>query len=67
MWGLNQDSKGREKDLGIMRINTILAREGAFNSTDVVVVLQDLAGGRPFTESYRPRSVRSTSSEDPLP
>lgn len=64
MWGLNQDPRGREKDLGIMRLNTLLVREGAFNSTDVVTVLQDLAGGRPFTESFWPRPPRGAHSRE---
>jgi hypothetical protein len=51
-FGLNQDPHGREKDLGIMRINTIVAREGDFNPVRVVTVLQHLASGRPFTESF---------------
>lgn len=53
MFGLNQDPGGREKDLGVMRINTILAREGAFNTSDCVHVLQHLAAGRPFVDSFR--------------
>jgi hypothetical protein len=53
MFGLNQDPRGREKDLGVMRINAIVAREGDFNPTEVVHVLQDLASGRAFAESFR--------------
>lgn len=67
MFGLNQDPYDREKSLGIMRINTILAREGAFNTADVVHVLQHLAAGRPFVESYRtqgrPRAPRSGGTD----
>jgi hypothetical protein len=62
MFGLNQDPGGREKELGIMRINTILAREGAFNTADVVHVLQHLAAGRPFVESYRAK-LRARASQ----
>jgi hypothetical protein len=54
MFGLNQDPKGREKQLGILRVNELLVREGIFNSNNDVVVLQDLGSGRPFTESYAP-------------
>lgn len=53
MFGLNQDPAGREKALGIVRVNPIVAREGAFSVSDEVVVLQDLAAGRAFLESYR--------------
>ena len=51
-YGLNQDPQGREKKLGIMRINEIVVREGEFSSDNEVYVLQDLATGRPFLESF---------------
>ena len=51
-YGLNQDPQGREKKLGIMRINEIVVREGEFSPDNEVTVLQDLAIGRPFLESY---------------
>lgn len=51
-YGLNQDPHGREKKLGILRINEIVVREGAFSSDNEVCVLQDLTVGRPFLESY---------------
>lgn len=51
-YGLNQDPNGREKKLGILRINEIVVREGAYSSDEEVHVLQDLAAGRPFLESY---------------
>jgi hypothetical protein len=54
MWGLNQDPGGREKQLGIMRINELVVREGLFNSQNDVVILQDLRSGRPFLESFTP-------------
>jgi len=60
-YGLNQDPSGREKALGIMRINEIVVREGAFSSDHEVYVLQDLAAGRPFLESYT--LTRSISEE----
>jgi len=52
MFGLNQDPRGREKDLGVTRISTIVAREGHYNPTRAVHVLQDLRSGRPFMESF---------------
>ncbi len=51
-YGLNQDFHGREKALGVMRINEIVVREGAFSNDKEVHVLQDLAAGRPFLESF---------------
>ena len=52
MYGLNQDRHGREKKIGIMRINEIVIREGDFDTTSCVTVLQNLNLGRPFTGSY---------------
>ncbi len=51
-YGINQDPHGREKKLGIIRVNEIVVREGAFSSDNEVCVLQDLAAGRPFLGSY---------------
>jgi hypothetical protein len=51
-FGLNQDVAGREKKLGIMRINQIVVREGDFSPDNEVYVLQDLAIGRPYLESF---------------
>lgn len=51
-YGLNQDPQGREKKLGIMRINEIVVREGEFSADNEVFVLHDLAIGRPFLESF---------------
>ncbi len=53
-YGLNQDPSGREKRLGIMRINEIVVREGAFATDNEVCILQDLAAGRPFLDGYVP-------------
>jgi hypothetical protein len=53
MYGLNQDPKEREKKLGIMRINEIVIREGDFDTTSCVTVLQSLNLGRPFLGSYK--------------
>ena len=35
-----------------MRINEIVVREGEFSADREVYVLQDLASGRPYLESY---------------
>lgn len=52
MFGLNQDPNGREKQIGIMRINRLIVRDGDFISGECVHVLQHLAIGRPFLGSY---------------
>lgn len=52
MYGLNQDKKGREKGMGIMRINQIVVREEDFSNLNQVIVLQNLARGLPFLASY---------------
>ena len=53
MYGLNQDKDGREKTLGLMRVNEIVVREEEFLSTNEVTVVQDLKRGRPFLGSYK--------------
>lgn len=52
MYGLNQDPWGREKRLGILRVNEIVVREGEFSPENEVAILQDLRRGRPFVDSY---------------
>ena len=52
MYGLNQDKNGREKEIGIMRFNKIVLREGDFHSSQEVYVLQRLEIGRPFLGSF---------------
>jgi hypothetical protein len=52
MYGLNQDKHGREKGIGIMRINEIVVRESDFNIKNQIHVLQNLRRGRPVLESY---------------
>jgi hypothetical protein len=52
MYGLNQDPAGREKELGIMRINRIVVREGDFHPSQEVTVLQKLQIGRPYLGSF---------------
>lgn len=53
MWGLNQDPWGREKSLGILRINEIVVREGPQSVDHEVTVLQDIRLGKPVLESFR--------------
>lgn len=52
MYGLNQDVKGRERKLGIVRINKIVLREDGFHESDQVRVLQRLQIGRPNLGSF---------------
>ena len=52
MYGLNQDHDGREKKLGLMRINELVIREGFFDTNKEVRVLQSLQTGQPFLTSY---------------
>lgn len=52
MYGLNQDHHGREKAIGIMRINEIVVRESDFSIRNQIHVLQNLKRGRPVLESY---------------
>lgn len=51
-YGLNQDPKGREKRIGILRINELLLREDDFDTSREVNVLQNLRRGRPVLGSY---------------
>ena len=51
-YGLNQDPQGKEKRLGILRVNEIVVREGEFSPDNEVTVLQDLAAGRAYLESF---------------
>lgn len=52
MYGLNQSPDGREKKIGIMRINKIVVREDGFHYTDQVHLLQRLQIGQPNLGSY---------------
>lgn len=52
-FGLNHDPQGREKRLGLLRINEIVVREAFFSADNEVVVLQDLSINRPYLESYQ--------------
>jgi hypothetical protein len=50
-FGLNQTED--EKRIGIMRINELVVRDGAFDRAKQVRVLQCLEIGRPFLDSYK--------------
>ena len=52
MYGLNQDTAGREKKIGLLRINKLIVREDEYVVSDTVTVLQKLSIGRPFIGSY---------------
>jgi hypothetical protein len=52
MFGLNQDAKGREKELGIMRINEIVIRDGEFSKNRQVKLLQNLRRGQPNLANF---------------
>lgn len=51
-YGLNQDPHGREKNIGLMRINELVLREGGFSASNKVTILQNLRRGLPFMGSY---------------
>lgn len=52
MFGINQDAKGREKEIGITRINKIVVREGELIPSEQVYVLQSIKQGEPILTSY---------------
>ncbi len=52
MYGLNQDKKGREKAIGLMRVNEIVIREGESNVQNQVTILQSLRMGQAFLSSF---------------
>lgn len=51
-YGLNQDRRGVEKSLGLLRINELIMREGEFSDTNEVTLIQNLKQGRPLKGSY---------------
>ena len=51
-YGMNQDAYGREKKMGLLRFNELVVREGEFDSTVAVTVLQNLNLGRPYIGSF---------------
>lgn len=52
MYGLNQDPGGREKMLGIIRVNELVVREGEFYTTREVCILQNINTGQPLISSF---------------
>lgn len=52
LYGASQDVNDREKLIGIMRINELVKRKGAFSVANEITVLQNLKRGRPFISSY---------------
>lgn len=52
MYGLNQDPKGRDKELGLMRLNELVVRSTAFNNQAEVTVIQNLGISRAFLGSF---------------
>ena len=51
-YGLNQDRKGTEKKLGVMRINELMVRDDEGGSGRQVCVIQALQQGKPFVSSF---------------
>ncbi len=54
MYGLNQSPDGREKELGLLRVNEIIIREGKSSNVNEVILVQNLNQGRPIQESFFP-------------
>lgn len=52
MFGLNQDPHGKEKRLGLLRINELVVREDEFYTTRQVALMQKLQIGRPCLGSF---------------
>lgn len=50
MYGMNQTD--REKEIGIMRLNELVVRDGDFSAAHQCKILQRLQMGRPFLGSY---------------
>lgn len=50
MYGLNQDNQ--EKEVGIMRLNELVKRDGKYTNDRQVYLLQRLEEGRPFLGSF---------------
>jgi hypothetical protein len=51
-YGLNQDRTGREKKIGILRINELILREDEYDSKKQIHILQKLSLGCPVLDSY---------------
>ena len=58
MYGLNQDKEGKEKQMGLMRINELVVRSGSFSESNQVYVLQNLDICRPYLGSFTRKSVQ---------
>jgi len=52
LYGLNQDKKGREKKIGILRINELVKREGEYDTNKCLYICQNLKRGRAFLHAY---------------
>jgi len=52
MYGMNKSVDGRDKRVGILRLNELVIREGDFDNTTQVYILQKLAQGRPVLGSF---------------
>lgn len=52
IFGLNQDAKGREKEIGMLRVNELSLREGEISTLGQVTLLQSLKQGAPFLTSF---------------
>ena len=63
MYGLNQDIKGLEKKLGIIRINELMVREDDGDRAMQVSVLQCLQQGQPHIGSFIKRKPKSNGSD----
>ena len=61
MYGLNQTA--REKAAGLLRLNEIVVREGDFNNTRSVSLLQALHVGRPVLGNYWTREKEEDGEE----
>ncbi len=57
-YGLNQDRKGIEKMLGVMRINELMVRDDEGGSGRQVCVIQALQQGKPFVSSFFDQTPR---------
>jgi len=58
-YGLNQDKKGIEKRLGMLRINELLVRDDEGSTGKQVCVIQALQQGKPFVSSFFDRTPRT--------
>jgi len=52
MYGLNQDPDNREKNIGLIRLNELIIRDGSFDVNRQVYLLQNLYRGVPIISSF---------------